>query len=53
MIEALIAKLIGSLFGLAGVVLTVIVQVVIWFFGTLVFGLIIWFIYSLTNRRKA
>ena len=53
MIEALITKLIGSLFGLAGVALTVVIQVVIWFFGTLIFGLIIWAIYSLTNRRKA
>ena len=53
MIEAIIAKIIGSVFGFAGFALTVAVQIVLWFFGTFIFGSIIWLIYALTHRRKS
>lgn len=53
MIEAILAKIIGGLFGLVGFTVTIIVQAVLWFFGTFVFGGIVWLIYTLTHRRKS
>lgn len=52
MIEAIIGKIIGNLGGLLGVTVTVVFQFVIWFFGTFVFGSIIWLIYTLTSKRR-
>jgi hypothetical protein len=53
MIEALIAKLIGSAAGFVGVAITIVIQVVLWFFGTFILGSIVWLIYTLTNRRRS